>query len=143
MVSRLVLRAVTGDCRDRGRARLFDLADGGVQQQGDVLFIPDLLEQNGIEDERVSFRVPVEILDEDLIDDSAFARPAVVVAHVRGGAQDPEAHLARGVAAKHGAVLHEHDLGARAGGGHGPANSGHAAADDCQVGRQRTRPQSP
>jgi len=47
----------------------------------------------------------VQILHQVLVERAAFPRPAIVVGHVRGGAQDPKAHFARGVAAQHRAVL--------------------------------------
>ena len=85
--------------------------------------LSDPFEQDGVEDEGVSLGVAVHVLDEDFIDHAAFAGPAVVVSHVGGGAEDPEADLAGGIAAEHRAVLDEHDLESGAGGGDGAANA--------------------
>ena len=73
------------------------------------------------------------VLDQDLVDHAALAGPAVVVAHVRGGAQDPQPHLAGGIAAQHRPVLDQHDLEARPRGRDGAAGARQAAADNGQV----------
>ena len=115
------------------RTGLLDVVDRRVQQQRDVRLGDDLLEQDGVEDERVALGVAVQVLDEDLVDHAAFARPAVVVPHVGRGAEDPQPHLARGVAAEHRAVLDQHDLEAGPRRGDGAARAGESAADHDEV----------
>ena len=133
LVERGVLGIEAADRLDGVGVALGDLEGGSVQQQREVGFFEDLFQQQRIEEDGVAFGVAVVVLDEDLADDAAFAGPAVVAAHVAGGAQDPEADLAGGIAAEDGAVLHEHDLGAGTGGGDRTAGASHTAADDGQV----------
>ena len=85
----------------------------------------------------VALAVAIDVLDEELVDHAAFAGPAVVVAHVRRRAEDPQPDLAGGVAAQHGPILDQHDLQARPGGRDRAAHARQAAADDGQIGGKR------
>ena len=79
---------------------------------------------NATELKNYSERIEI-FLDKNLVNDAAFASPAIVVAHMRGCTQGPQAHLARCVAAQHRAVLHQYDAQPLTRGGDG-------AADACQ-----------
>ena len=70
------------------------LKSDGVEQQRDAGVLDHLLQQNGIKDERVALGIAVQVFHQQLTDDAALPRPAVVVAHVGRGAQYPEAYLA-------------------------------------------------
>jgi len=110
------------------------VVDGSVEEQRDVGFAVDKLKQEGVEEDGVALGIAPHIFDEDLINDASFAGPAVVVAHVRGGAEDPEADFAGSVTAKHRAVLHEKHANALTCGGDGAANTGEAASYNDEVG---------
>ena len=118
-----VLGVEGADGPDALVAVLLHVIDHGVQQQFQVGLGQHLVQEQGVEDDGVALAVAVQVLHDDFVYQSALARPAVVVAHVRRGSQCPHAHLARGIAAQHGAVL----------------NQGHAdAAPGC-----RPRPRGP
>ncbi len=134
VVSRRRLRAEAVHRGDRGVVPLGDFVDRGVEQQRDVRLGGDLLEQEGVNQQRVALRVAEHVLDQDLVDHAALAGPAVVVTQVGRRAQDPEPYLARGVATQHRTVLHEDDLEAGAGGGNGAAGAGETATDDHEIG---------
>ena len=114
---------------------LFSTSKAAVlSKKREVGLADTFFQQDGVEDDRVPLPVAEEVLIHDLGDHAAFARPAVVVSHVRGGAQHPEAHFAGGIATGHGTVLDEDDLEPLAGGGDGGTGAGQAAADDDEVG---------
>ena len=71
--------------------------------------------------------VAVAVLQGDLFDQPGFA----VVGPAR--ATDPHADLGRGVAAQHGAVLHQGHLGPVPCGGDRRAHTRQAAADDAEI----------
>ena len=133
VIERRILAAEGLHAFDAVAAPLARDVGAGVQQQRDVGFVQHLLQQHGIEDERVALRVAVHVLDQNLVDDAALARPAVVVVHVRGGAQAPEPHFAGGVAAQHRPVLHQHDPRAGARRGQRGAGARQAAAHHHQA----------
>src|SRR5699024_8535462 len=76
----------------------------------------------------VALRVAVLVLDEELPHDPGLTR--VVVDAVGGGPAHPHPHLARGVPAQDGTVLHPRDASAAACGADRRAHPGEASADD-------------
>jgi hypothetical protein len=133
-VERLVLAAIPAHGADCVGVGFQHFVDRGVEQQRQVRFAQDVLQQDRVEDDGVALAVPVKVLDEQFVDHAAFARPPVVVAHVGGRAEDPEPDFAGGVTAEDGPVLDERDLDTRPCGGDGATDTGHAPADDHQVG---------
>ncbi len=109
------------------------LVNGRVEQQRDIRLRHHLLQDHGVEDDGVALGVTVRVLDQNLVDHAAFAGPAVVVAHVGGGAQNPQPHLARGVAAQHRPVLHQHHPATRPGRRDGAAAAGQPSPHHHQV----------
>jgi len=75
----------------------------------------------------------VHVFDEDFVDHAAFAGPAVVISHVRGCPEDPEADFTGCVTAEHGAVLDECHFDSGASRGDGAADAGESAADHGEV----------
>ena len=121
--------------RDRsdGAAGHFGVVYARVEVKRDVRFGEHLVDEHHVEQHGIAFPVAESVLDQYFVDDAPFARPAVVVAHVRGRSQRPQADFARSVAAQHGTVLNQRDVGARTGRGNGAAYAGKPAADDHQT----------
>ena len=107
--------------------------NGGVEQQRDVRLVHNQFEDKGIKHHGIALGIPKEILDKQFIKHAAFARPAVVIAHVRSRPQNPQAHFARSIATENGAILHEHDLAPGAGRGDGRTHTGQSAANHGHV----------
>ncbi len=131
-----VLAAKGGDGLDGvnlAAAPLAHFVDCGVKQQVDVWFFHHLLQQDRVEDNRVALRVAKGVLDQNLVDHAALARPAVVVAHVCGGPQDPQPHFTRRVAAEDGPILHQRHAQPLPRRCNGAAGACHAATHDHQV----------
>ena len=134
-VSGGVLRAERADGFDGVRVRFFQAVNRRVQQQREVRLVDNHFEDDGVENERIAFGIAERIFDQHFINHAALARPAVVVAHVRGRAENPEPHFARRIAAEHGAILHEHHLAARPRRRDGRAHTRQPATDDGDLGR--------
>ena len=114
------------------RAVGLDLGDVGVQEQGDVLLGPHLLQQQQVPVVGVPVGVAVLVLHEQLAHDPGLAGEHVDA--VRGRAAHPHPHLAGGVPAEHGPVLGEGDAAALPGGGDRRADPREAASHDHDVG---------
>jgi hypothetical protein len=94
----------------------------------------DLFEQNGVENKRIAFRIAKGVFNDDFIDHAAFARPPIIVAHVRSGAQHPEPNFAGRVSTQHGSIAHQNHSDAGAGRGNCAAHACQSAADDAKIG---------
>ena len=132
---RVVRSGLRIERRDRsdGAAGHFGVVYARVEVKRDVRFGEHLVDEHHVEQHGIAFPVAEGVLDQYFVDDAPFARPAVVVAHVRGRSQRPQADFARSVAAQHGTVLNQRDVGARTGRGNGAAYAGKPAADDHQT----------
>ena len=133
-VFRAVLRIDGRETADRAVVVLFDFVDHRVEQQRDIGLGEHFVHQHHIEQHGVALLVAEGVFDEDLVQYAAFARPAVVVAHMGGGAQHPQAHLARSIASEHRPVLDQDDLDAGPRRGDGAAYARHAPSGDYVVG---------
>lgn len=122
---------------DRAVVVLLDFVDHRIEQQRNVGFGEHFVHQYHVEQHGVALLVAESVLDEDFVQYATFARPAVVVAHMGGGTQYPQAHLARGVAPEHGSVLDQDDLDAGPRCGDGAAYARHAPSGDYVVGPER------
>ena len=136
-----VFRAVLGidgcETADRAGVVLLDLVDHRVEQQRNVGFGEHFIHQHHVEQYGVTLLVAKGVFNEDLVQYAAFTRPTVVVAHMGGGAQNPQAHLARSVASEYGPVLDQDDLDAGPRCGDGAAYARHAPSGDYVVGPER------
>jgi hypothetical protein len=108
-----ILRTERADGFDGVGVGFFEVVNGGVEQQRDVFFVDDLFQHHGVEDERVALGIARHVSRPELVNHAALARPAVVVPHVRGRAENPQAHLAGGIAAQHRAILNQSHLESR------------------------------
>jgi hypothetical protein len=133
VVERRVLAAKGAHRLDSIRVGLVRLEHHGVEQQRDPRLVGHFFEQDRVEDQRVTFGVAVQVLHEDFVDHAALARPAVVVAHVRGRTQNPQPDLAGRVAAQHRAILDQRDAQPGACGGDRAGGPGHAAPHDHEI----------
>jgi len=64
------------------------------------------LQQETVKHVRTLFGIPVGILDEDLVDNAALARPAIIAPHMRRCTVNPEPHFTRCVSTEHRPILH-------------------------------------
>jgi hypothetical protein len=78
-----------------------------IQKQCNVRFLYHFFQKYNVEDQRVTVGVPVNIVQHDLVDHAAFPGPAIVIAHMRRSAKDPQPYLAGTVAAQNRPVLHQ------------------------------------
>ncbi|CAM5274053.1 hypothetical protein SGRI78S_03027 [Streptomyces griseus subsp. griseus] len=113
-----------------GAARV-DLAYVGVEVEVDVRFGAYGVEDDLVPVVGVPLRVAVLVLGVQLAHDSGLAGPAVHT--VCGGAADPDADLAAGVAAQDGPVVHQGDTPAEPGRGYGRAGPRQPTADHGDV----------
>jgi hypothetical protein len=108
--------------------------DGRIEQESDPRLRSHHLQQQRIDEHGVAFGVAVHVFDENFVDYTALAGPTIVVAHVAGGAEYPEANFAGCIAAQHGSILHEDNVAAGAGGSDRRARTCETAAHDDQIG---------
>ena len=127
--------------RDRVGIALFQIKGRGIEKKFQVRFLDAFFQKNCVEDHCGPLPVAEKVFLEDLVDDSALARPAVVVAEVRSGAKGPEANLARGVATEHRSVLDENNFHALARSGDRTARASESAAHDDEVRMECLRAQ--
>lgn len=73
---------------------------------------------------------------EDLSYYSTLPRPAVVISHVRGGAEHPEANLTGGIPAQYGSVLEQDDLHPFPSRCDSGASPGQTSSNNGQIGTQ-------
>ena len=132
-IRRRILRAERPHTFDGVRIGLFQIVHRRVQQQRKVRLRDCFLQQNGIHDEGIALGIAIHVFYQDFVNHAAFARPAVVVAHVRGRAENPKADFTGGIASQHGPVLDEDHLQARPRGRDGAAGACQAPSDDRQV----------
>ncbi len=71
-----------------------DVKKRGVQQQRQPRLRAGEIQQHQIEHHRITLFVAPEVFFEDFAHNAALARPAVVIAHVRGCAVGPQPHFA-------------------------------------------------
>ena len=93
-ITGVILRVVRPYPADMAGILLFHLVNHGVEQEPDVLLSAHLVQQQGVEINRIPKSVPVQVFDQQLSDHTAFPGPSVVVPHMGGGAQYPEPYLA-------------------------------------------------
>ncbi|MGX1486326.1 hypothetical protein RKD45_005402 [Streptomyces griseus] len=113
------------------RAARVDLAHVGVEVEVDVRFGVNGVEDHLVPVVGVSLGVAVLVLGVQLAHDPGLAGPAVHA--VCGGAADPDADLAAGVAAEDGPVVDQGDASAETGRGDGRAGPRQSAADHGDV----------
>jgi hypothetical protein len=84
-----------------------------------------------------SLGIAIKVLNEDLVNQAAFAGPAIIVAHVARRAEDPKPDFARRITAEYRPVVDQYDLDTGPCRSNGTANAGQAAAYDDQVTSER------
>ena len=122
-----------GDVRAVG----MDGGHAGVHIEGEVFGLLGGVPEDAVPDGIVIAVVQVFVFELKLHQDARLG--GVLFAPVAGGAGDVHPHLGAGIAAEHTAILHDGGLCALARGGHGGAESAHAAADDDHVEMQACR----
>ena len=116
------------------RAVGMDGGHAGVHIEGEVFGLLGGVPEDAVPDGIVIAVVQVFVFELKLHQDARLG--SVLFAPVAGGAGDVHPHLGAGIAAEHTAILHDGGLCALARGGHGGAESAHAAADDDHVEMQ-------
>lgn len=114
-----------------GGAARVDLAHIGVEVEVDVGFGADGVEDDLVPVVGIALGVAELVLGVQLAHDSGLAGPAVHA--VCGGAADPDADLAAGVAAQDGPVVDQGDASAEPGRGYGRAGPRQSTADHGDV----------
>ncbi len=128
-----------GDGVGDGLALHLNAGDGGIEHQGQVFFCLAFLVKNEVEHRGGTLRVAQTVFESDFFDDAGFPGfggqfAAAIGAAGAVGSDDVHAHFAGGVAAEHGTIVAEDDLGSTTGGGDGTGDSGGAASGDQDFG---------
>ncbi len=133
VVSGRILRTKCLHGGNMARAVFYRVVHGGVQQQCNIAFRTNFVEQHGIENNGIAFRVSIQVFQQQLIDDASFTGPAIVITHVRSGAQAPEANFAGGIASQHGPILNQAHRFSRPRRRDGRAATGQPTTDNHQL----------
>ena len=112
-----------------GICTLFHLCihTGAVEQQGNVFFSADEIIQYRIPQMVVLGGVAVEVFQLDFLNNAGF--PVILAL----SAADPHTDFGRGIAAQHGALVHQHNLCTLTGSRNGRHHAGQAAADYAKI----------